>query len=166
MPWIDENEAAKKNQTPEQYAENIASTWKQGLQKWGLDEKRIQKLRQSVEMVLYTPASQAGIPLSILNSFSAPSDELQQDSDALRDLILSTTSSLMGLIGLTADPIQSKEHILISKIIEQSWKAKKDLDLPKLIRDIQAPPFDKVGVLDLETFYPQKERAKFIVEAE
>ena len=32
------------------------------------------------------------------------------------------------------------------------------LDMASLIQAVQSPPFQKVGVLDLETFFPAKER--------
>lgn len=158
LPWIDQEEATRKKQTLEQFAESISQTWKEGLKSWGMSQERIQKLKNSAEMVIYTPASRTGIPLSILNSFSAPSDELLLDPVAIRDKVLSTTSSLLGLLGIEADPIQGREHILLSTIMDHAWREKKDLDLPTLIQQILKPPFNKVGVFDTETFYPQKDR--------
>lgn len=158
LPWIDEAEASRKGQTPSQFAETTAALWKNGLAQWNEDRSRIQQLKDTVETVIYTPASQAGIPLSILNTFSAPLDDILLDDEVMRNRVLSTTSSLLGLLGLDADPIKSREHILISTIIDKAWRAKKDLDLPVLIQQIQKPPFDKVGVFDTETFFPQKER--------
>lgn len=158
LPWIDKEEAVRKGEPPEQYAKQIADTWKKGLSKWNEDGKRIERFKQSAEVLIYTPADQAGIPLSILNSFAAPSNQILLDLGALREKILTTTSSLLGLLGIDADPIQSKEHILISTIFEKNWKEKKDLTLQSLIQEIQNPPFKKVGVFDIETFYPQKDR--------
>jgi hypothetical protein len=159
LSWIDEGEASRKGMDPEKYAGVIASTWKEGLTKWGQSSERIQRFKDAVDVSIYTPASQAGIPLSILNSFSAPPSEVLQDvSGAFRERILSTTSGLLGLLDVQADPIKSKEHILISTILEASWKEGRDLDLPKLIQQIQNPPFDTVGVFPLDTFYPPKDR--------
>ena len=109
-------------------------------------------------MEIYTPASRAGIPLSILNSFEAPSKEFALDVDAMRERILSTTSSILGLLGIAADPVKSREHILISTIIAQSWREGKNLDLADLIQQVQKPRFDKIGVLDIDTFFPPKDR--------
>lgn len=109
-------------------------------------------------MEIYTPASRAGIPLSILSSFKAPSPEFLLDIEGMRERVLSTTSGLLGLLGLSADPLKSREHILIAMIIDRSWRDGKDLDLPSLIQQVQKPNFDKVGVLDLDTFYPPKDR--------
>ncbi len=158
LPWIDKADAERKGQTAEQYAEATAKAWKDGLAKWGENGDRIKAFKNSVDIAIYTPASQAGIPLSILNSFSAPPDEVLQDTEALRDRILSTTSSLLGLLGISADPIKSREHILISTILDQAWRAKKNLDISGLIQQILKPPFDKVGVFDTDTFFPAKER--------
>lgn len=158
LPWIDASEAARKDKTPEQYAESIAETWKKGIEKWGMDEERIAKFKASVETTIYTPASKAGRSLSILNSFKAPSAEILEDSEAIRDRVLSTTSSLLGLIGIEADPINSREHILISTIIDKSWRDGVDLDIPKLIQQIQKPPFEMLGILDIDTFFPKKDR--------
>lgn len=157
-PWVDEGEAERKGMDKSTYAQFVAKTWKDGLAEWDEDSQRIQKLKDSVEMVIYTPASRAGIPLSILSSFAAPSKELVLDTGAMRERILSTTSSLLGLLGITADPIKSREHILISTIIDQAWAKGQDLDIATLIQQVQKPPFDKIGALDVDTFYPQKDR--------
>lgn len=162
-PWVDPAEASRKSQTVDEYAESTAKTWREGLKNWGLGEERINQLKSKVDISIYTPASKAGIPLSILNSFAAPSDELLLDTEALRDRVLTTTSSLLGLIGIQADPIKSREHILISTLIDKSWREKKNLDLPSLIQQIQKPPFEKVGVFDTETFFPQKERQSLAI---
>lgn len=157
-PWIDASEAERKGQTPGQYADDVAKSWQEGLAEWGEGPERIRKFKGAAEAAIYTPASQAGIPLSILNSFAAPPAELLLDPAALRDRILSTTSSLLGLLGIEADPIKSREHILISTILEQTWRDKNSLDLPGLIQKIQKPPFAKVGIMATETFYPEKDR--------
>jgi hypothetical protein len=139
-------------------AETIAKTWKEGLQKWGIDGARIEKFKDSIDINIYTPASQAGIPISILSTLQAPPKDIIQDPGLMRDLVLSTTTSLLGLVGVDADPVQSKDHILISTIIDQNWRDGKDLDLTSLIQMIQNPPFKKVGVIDLETFLSTKDR--------
>lgn len=162
-PWIDLGEAERKGVDKDTYAETVAKTWRDGLKAWGESPERIQKLHETVTMAIYTPASRAGIPLSILSSFKAPSKEFASDEELMRDRILSTTSSLLGLIGMTADPIKSREHILISTIIGNSWRAEKDLDLVDLIKQVQKPSFNKIGVLDLDTFFPPKERMTLAV---
>lgn len=157
-PWIDAGEAERKGKSLDEYAEEIAKTWREGLTAWGETSKRIQDLRNSVSMEIYTPASRAGIPLSILSSFKAPSKEFALDVGAMRERVLSTASSLLGLLGIAADPIKSREHILISTIIDQSWQEGRDLDLVSLIQQVQKPLFDKIGALGIDTFFPLKDR--------
>src|SRR5580765_1906793 len=114
----------------------------------------------AVDMAIYTPGSSAGLPLSILRSLAAPGAAVADDEDAFRDKINGTVSGLLALLGIAADPLRSREHILLAKIVEASWKAGKDVDLAALIQAIQKPPFDRVGVVDTESFYPAKERAE------
>jgi hypothetical protein len=65
---------------------------------------------------------------------------------------------LLGLIGTDADPIQSREHILLSSLFEHYWSAGKTLDLAALIQAVQTPPLKRIGVFEMESFYPSKER--------
>lgn len=162
-PWIDPTVAASKGLDATAYAQEMADLWKKGLSEWGEDAERIDKFRKSVNLKIYTPASKSGIPLSILNSFKAPPKDDFDDPDILRDRILSTTSSLLGLLGITADPLKSREHILISTLIDQAWKNEKNLDIADLIKQVQKPPFTKIGALDIDTFYPQKERMELSI---
>ncbi len=157
-PWVDPLEAEQKGMTPDTFAESLATTWKNGLAEWNEDGLRIQRLRNLTEMTIYTPANDSGIPLSILSSFAAPPEELLMDSSALRDRILALTSSLLSLLGIDADPIKSREQILISTIVENAWTKGKNLDIETIIQQVQNPPFKTVGVLDIETFFPLKER--------
>jgi len=136
----------------------MAEIWKKGLASWGQTPDRIAKFRSAVDLTIYTPGGNAGVPLTILKSFTAPSPALMEDPDAVRDRIMATVSGLLALLGIDADPIQSREHILLSNILDRAWKNGRDLDLAELIREIQAPPFKKLGVFDLESFYPSKER--------
>ncbi|QOJ37154.1 MAG: ATP-binding protein [Nitrospira sp.] len=157
-PWINEDDARKKGLSAADYAAQQAGLWQKGLAEWGQSGERIQKLREAAEFVVYTPGSQAGVPVSILKSFAAPGPELLDDAELLRERIGTTVTSLLGLIGVEADPITSREHILLSSILDQAWRAGQDLDLAALIHQIQSPPLTKVGVLDLESFFPAKER--------
>ena len=157
-PWINEDDARKKGLSPADYATQQAEMWKKGLGDWGQSGERIQKLRDAADVAVYTPGSSAGIPVSILKSFAAPSKEILDDSEMLRERISTTVTSLLGLVGVEADPIKSREHILLSTILDHTWKAGQDLDLATLIQQIQTPPVAKIGVLDLDSFYPSKER--------
>jgi len=156
--WINEDDAAKQGLSPQDYAIQQAKMWKDGLAKWGQDGARIQRLREAAEFVIYTPGSNAGLPVSILKSFSAPPPEIIEDNELLQERIGTTVTSLLGLLGIEADPIRSRDHILLSTILATVWKQGVDLSLEKLIEQIQKPPVTRVGVLDLESFYPSKER--------
>jgi len=157
-PWINIEDANKKGLSPQDYAKQQAELWKNGLLKWGQDGQRIQRLRDSADFVIYTPGSNAGLPISILKSFSAPQQEIREDTELLQESINTTVTSLLSLLGVTADPIRSREHILLSTIFSDIWQKGEDLDLGHLIQLIQTPPMTRIGVLDLESFYPSRER--------
>ncbi|MBM3173902.1 MAG: ATP-binding protein, partial [Chloroflexi bacterium] len=158
LPWVNEDDARKKSLSTDEYARQQAELWRNGLASWGQDGERIAQLRQTADFVIYTPGSNAGLPVSILKSFAAPPSAVRDDSELLRDRIVSTATSLLGLLGKEADPIRSREHILMSTILDTAWRQGRDLDLASLIQQIQTPPMSKVGVLDLESFYPSKDR--------
>ena len=157
-PWINEDDARRKGVSPSEFATQQSELWKNGLAKWGQDGERIRKLRETAEFAIYTPGSSAGIQLSIMKSFTVPPPEIMEDGELLRERISTTVTSLLGLLGIEADPIRSREHILLSTIINTCWQNGKDLDLAALIQQIQQPPFNKIGVMDIESFYPGKER--------
>jgi hypothetical protein len=157
-PWVDSGEAARKNQSVADYAKSTAETWKKGLGDWQQDGERIQRLRDAADIVIYTPGSRAGRPLSMLRSFAPPDATTLADGTALKERIGAAVGGLLGLVGIEADPLKSREHIFLANLLEHSWRANLSLDLTGLIQGIQKPPFDKVGVFDVETFYPAKER--------
>ena len=158
QPWINEDDARKKGLAPADYAKAQAELWAKGLASWQQDGARIQRLRDAADVVMYTPGSNAGLPVSILKSFSAPSADVLSDAELLRERISTTVTSLLGLLGIEADPIQSREHILLSTILDQTWKKEEDLDLAGLIHAIQSPPVSKIGVMDVDSFFPSKDR--------
>jgi hypothetical protein len=158
LPWINLDDARQKGMSPEAYADKQAETWKNGLASWRQSGERIRHLREMVDMRIYTPGSNAGIPVSILKSFAAPESAIRDDNDLLRERVSTTATSLLGLVGIAADPVQSREHILLSTILDTAWRQGQDMDLAALIQQVQNPPVTKIGVLDLESFYPSKER--------
>ena len=157
-PWINEEDAARKGVTPDEYAAQQAKMWKAGLAEWGEDGARIAKLRAAADFSIYTPGSTAGLPVSILRSFSAPNAQTRGDAELLGERIATTATGLLALIGAEADPIQSREHILVSTVLERAWSAGEDLDLATLIARIEKPGVSRVGVVDLESFFPAKDR--------
>lgn len=157
-PWVNEEDAQKKGLSAAEFAGEQAALWKKGLADWGQDGERIQRLRDAADFSIYTPGSNAGLPVNILKSFAAPAQAVLDDNEFLRERVASTASSLLGLVGVDADPVKSREHILISTILDQAWRNGEDLDLATLIHRVQNPPVTRIGVLDVEGFFPSKER--------
>jgi hypothetical protein len=161
-PWIDEEEARRFGQTPDAYAEQQARTWKQGLAEWGQDGARIERLRAAVEFAVYTPGSRAGLPVSLLSSFSAP-PSARSDAESMADRAGATATSVLSLAGAEAAP-RSREHTLLASLFAAAWQSSRDLDLASLIQQVQTPPFEKVGILDLESFFPRKDRFELALQ--
>ena len=162
LPWINEQDAIKKGLSLQEYAKNQAESWKKGLSDWNQLEERIGRLRNSANFIIYTPGSNSGIPVSILKSFSSPSKEIVEDSELFRERIDNTVINLLTLAGIKANP-QSREHILISTILNNVWSVGEDFDLAGLIKAILDPPMNKVGVLDIESFFPSKDRFDLVM---
>jgi hypothetical protein len=152
-PWVDRAEAQRKGLTVDAYAAQTADTWKKGLAEWNEPPARIAKFRDSADIAIYTPGAETGLPLSVLRSFAPPAPELLADSTALRDRVSAVVSGLLNLLGRDADPVQSREHILLANVLERSWREGVNLDMTALIAAVQRPPMDKVGAFDLETFF-------------
>jgi hypothetical protein len=157
-PWINEEVARQKGQDPDAFAESQAKLWREGLAGWGQDGERIRRMQAHADFAVYTPGSAAGRQVSVLRSFAVPGPAVLGDPDALRERIQSTVTSLLALMGIDADPVRSREHILLSKILQNAWSHGRSLELGQLIEAIQRPPFSRVGVMELESFYPSKER--------
>ena len=156
-PWVDEDEARRAGVTPEAFAASEAERWRKGLAEWGQDGARIDRLRKAADFTIYTPGSRAGQPVSILSSFAAPPAAARSDSEALSERAAATATSLLALAGADADA-RSREHTLLATLFGDAWTAGRNLDLPTVIQQVQSPAFQKVGVLDLEAFFPAKER--------
>jgi len=157
-PWVDEAEAARKGVTPDAYAERTATAWREGLASWGQGPERIERLLAAAEVAIYTPGSTSGRPLTVLRSFGAPPPALREDDDALRERVTAAVAGLLALLGVDADPVRSREHILLSTILRQAWQEGRDIDVAGLIAQVQSPPFPAVGVMPVDTFFPAQER--------
>ena len=157
-PWVDPEEARRAGLTPAEHARATAERWRAGLADWGQDGARVGRFRRAAEVSIYTPGSAAGLPISLLRSFAAPPPALAADPDGLRERAESAVSGLLALLGIQADPLRSREHILLARLLGDAWERGADLDLPGLIRGLEAPPFARVGALELESFYPARER--------
>ncbi|MFQ5408491.1 MAG: hypothetical protein ACE5FI_08755 [Anaerolineales bacterium] len=158
-PWIDPDAARREDKTVSQAAADTAALWKNGLADWGIGADRLQKLSDSASFAVYSPGSESGLPVSILASLRVPGIPWAGNEEVLRERITGTVTAILGLAGLTdIDPVTAREHILLANIFERAWSQGADLDLGELILQTQTPPFEKLGVFDIEQFFPQKER--------
>lgn len=159
QPWIDPDLARRAGKTLEQAATEAALSWRNGLTEWGIQPERLQALANAVQFAIYTPGSDAGIPVSVLASLAAPELDWETNRETLRERISSTVTALLGLVGINdVDPIRSREHILLSNLFEAAWSQGKDIDLTELILQTQSPPFEKLGAFPVDTFFPPKDR--------
>ncbi len=157
--WLDEDDARRKGLSREKYAQQLSGLWRKGLEDSYQKPDRIAHLKASSDQRIYTPGGEAGLPLSILGAFAAPRTKMPREE--LTQRIAAAATALLSLTKVAADSVQSREHILISHLVLNAWTAGRDLDLPKLIREIEKPPISSVGAYSLETFFPAKDRVKF-----
>ncbi|MBN2452536.1 MAG: ATP-binding protein [Lentisphaeria bacterium] len=157
-PWVHPHEARRKGLSTVEFAAQQAELWRRGLADWDQDGARIRRLHEAAEFAVYTPGSNAGAPISILHSFAAPPAAILRDGELLRERIRTTVGSLLGLVGMQADPTTSREAVFLGGILQRAWENGRDLDLGGLIQEIQAPGVDRIGVMDVESFYPGKDR--------
>lgn len=158
-PWMDSSDAANKGKTVSELASDTADMYRTGLSSFGQDASRVEKFAK-IEKTIYTPGSSAGVGVNILGSFEAPSKEILEDSDTFSSLINSTVSSLLALVSIDADPINSKEHLLLSNIFHYYYSREISLTLEDIIGYVASPPFEKIGMLSLKNFYNQNDRMK------
>ncbi len=158
-PWV-EDEAASKGEDLLAYAAKTAAFWKEGIESWGQSSERVGRFDR-VKKTIYTPGSQSGVPINLMSSLALPDSRILEDSDNFAAYLKSSVMGLLSLIGIEADPLDSKEYILLSQIIAQSWREARDMSIEELVGRIVNPPFKKIGVLPLESFYPDKERFRF-----
>ncbi|MCU0620881.1 MAG: ATP-binding protein [Gemmatimonadales bacterium] len=156
-PWVQAQDAAAKGLTTDQYAAAQAETWRKGLAEWGQAPDRIARLRAAADFGLYTPGSTVA-PLAVLRSFAVPPVAVRDDADLFRERVQTTATSVLALLGVDADPLASREHILLANVLQRAWAAGTSLDLPGLIAQVQEPPFDTIGVMAVEQVFPRKDR--------
>ncbi len=154
-PWINDGDAQRAGATPDAFAEQEATKWRDGLASWGVAPERIAARCDTVRTTIYTPGSTSGVPLNLVGSLQAPKDA---DAETIGDEVEGFVSGLLGLVDIEADPLSSREHILLSNIVAASWSAGRDLDLATLVGQVQQPPLRKLGVFDLDTFFPPNDR--------
>lgn len=157
-PWLLASEADQAGMDIDQFAQKKSQEWKEGLASWDISPERIQTMRESSDIAIYTPGSSGGRPLSMVQMMDSPTPQVLGDREALADYTESIVSSLLALLSIDSDPLSSKEHILLSNILIGEWQAGKSVSFPSLIQSILQPNLQTIGVLPLETFYPEKER--------
>lgn len=155
-PWVDPVEARQRGLSVEALGSATADRWSVGLDRWGLGGSDISALRASARFTVYTPGSRAGMPLNVLGSLSPPEGSV--DDEATQESIGGFVSGLLGLLGIDADPIASREAILLANIVHHAWAERRNLSFPELIAAVSEPPFRKLGVFELHAFYPPEER--------
>lgn len=160
-PWVNEENARRKGIEPDAYAAAEAQKWREGLAGWGITPEHLARYRERVDVTLLTPGSTAGTPVNVLSSFDAPANASDMDPELLREQIAGTVSALLGLLGVASPTSQDREHILLATLLEHRWLSGAQTTLTDLIHLIQAPPIQKLGALDLDTFYPPDDRRKF-----
>ena len=159
QPWIDPDMARRSGKTLDQLSLDASSAWRAGLQEWDIPLERIQALKNAVQFAVYTPGSDAGIPVSVLSSLAVPEIPWQENREVLREKINSTVTALLGLVGYeNIDPLRTREHILLANIFESEWSVGRDVELNELILKTQTPPFEKLGAFPVEAFFPAKDR--------
>ncbi|NPA95440.1 MAG: ATP-binding protein, partial [Thermodesulfobacteria bacterium] len=163
-PWIDPDKARQKSISPEELAAETAQTWRDGLAAWDQDGKRIERMHEHADFRVYTPGSTVGEPVSALGSLQAPPEEVRSDGEVLSGMVNAAVSSLLVLVGIKADPLKSRQHILLASILLHHWRLGEDLDLESLIASVVKPPFDRVGVFPLESFYGRNERMELAMQ--
>jgi hypothetical protein len=161
-PWVDERQASTESLTPDAFAAQQADAWSKGLAGWGLSGADITTLRSAVDFTIYTPGSRSGVPVNIVGSLQAPAD--MSDAELVGDEIEGYVSGLLGLVGIAADPLTSREHILLSNLIANAWSEGRSLDLPTLVGMIGNPPIRKLGVFELDQFFPQDARMELAMK--
>jgi len=161
--WVDPEAARRQGQTSEQAGAEAAAQWTKGLASWGLTAGDVADLRARHEAIIYTPGSRAGVPLGMLQSLEAPKGSFDAQEEDLRDEIAGIVAGLLGLVGIEADPLRSREAILLGTLIETAWRKGQDMSLESLIPAVADPPFERLGALPVETVYPRRERESLML---
>ncbi len=159
QPWIDPDLARRAGKTLEQASQEASNSWRNGLKEWGITPARMLALKNAAQFAIFTPGSDAGIGISVLSSLAAPDLDWDSNREILREKVSSTVTAILGLVGITdIDPIQSREHILLSNLFENAWSQGQNIDLTELILQTQTPPFEKLGAFPVDAFFPPKDR--------
>ncbi len=164
IKWIDPIQAKKEGLTPEEYAEKLAEIWRKGIEGYGQGIEKAKKLVEGSEVIVLTPGSDAGIPISVIHDLNMPEDlNWEEHGEILLEKIKNIVSALLQLAGRESDPLKSNEHILISHILEYCWRRREHVDFNKLLAYVLNPPFNRIGVIDVDMFMPEKDRRELVI---
>lgn len=163
-PWLDPAEAARRGCSTAELAQQTADRWRQGLADDGQTPQRITRFREAVDVALYTPASNSGLPLAAMKSFRAPDQVVLDDDERRQAAVNNAAAGLLALVGIDTDPLRSREQILLTNLLEHAWRTGQSVELPALVRMIQSPPMARIGVVDLESFFPAKQRVELAMQ--
>ena len=158
--WVSPTEAAKKGKTLDEFAEEVAKKWKNGLESWGISRDQMLRVKNKAEVRIFTPGSSAGNRISILEGFKKPASNFEDNEEEMVEKIRNSVSALLALLDIDNDPLKSKPHILISNIIQHYWKLGRSLSIEELIINIQKPPISKLGVFEIDQLMGEKERTE------
>ena len=164
QPWVNVDDARRKDKSVEEFAASTAESWRSGLADWGITGERMRLLAAHTDYTIFTPGSEMGTPINIMGSLAAPQLDWATQIEAIREQIGGTVAALLSLAGVTADPVRSREGILLATLFEQFWQQGKDLDLTQLINGVTNPPFKQLGAFEVDTFYPAKERFELAMQ--
>jgi hypothetical protein len=164
LPWVNVADAQRAGLDVPAYAADIANRWRDGLSSWGIVPDRLRWLKGIAKYSIYTPGSDAGLPVSILASLAAPREGWAGNEEAHREKINGIVTALLGLIGLKVEPVKDKEHVLVSNIFEYAWQRGQDLTLEDIILQVQKPPFQKLGVFPIDDYISEKARTKLALD--
>ena len=163
-PWVNPDDARRAGLDIKSYAADVAQRWHDGLTSWGIVPDRLRWLKGIARYGIYTPGSDAGLPVSILASLAAPREGWAGNEEALREKISGIVTALLALIGMNVEPVKSKEHVLISNIFEYAWARGVSLTMEDIILQVQKPPFNKLGVLPIDDYMSEKARTKLAMD--
>jgi hypothetical protein len=164
QPWINIDDARRAGMDVGQYAADVAHRWREGLSSWGIVPDRMRWLKHVGNFSIYTPGSDAGLPVSILASLRAPRDGWAGNEEANRERINGIVTALLALVGRDAQPLQDKDHVLVANIFEYAWQRGQDLTLEDIILQVQRPPFNKLGVFPIDEYISERVRGKLAME--
>lgn len=163
-PWVNEDDALRSGLHIDAYSADVASRWRSGLESWGISSERLKWLKLATQMSIFTPGSDAGLPVSILASLRYPREGWAGNEEAIREKLTGITTALLALAGINAQPVKDTEHVLVANIIEHAWRQNRDLTLEDIITQVQQPPFDKLGVLPINKFMTERKRFNLAME--